>query len=112
MSLGDFVMYLFFTGLVAAPLVQIASVGTQITEAFAGLDRIREVRSLAGEDEQDASRDALHDLCGEVAFDRVEFEYTPGVPVLKGRVVPRAGGDHHGAGGVERVGEEHADLRS
>ena len=84
MSLGDFVMYLFFTGLVAAPLVQIASVGTQITEAFAGLDRIREVRSLAGEDEQDASRDALHDLCGEVAFDRVEFEYTPGVPVLKG----------------------------
>ena len=44
MTLGEFVMYIFFTGLMAAPLVQIASIGTQITEAFAGLDRIREIR--------------------------------------------------------------------
>jgi subfamily B ATP-binding cassette protein MsbA len=84
MTLGDFVMYLFFTGLVAAPLVQIASVGTQITEAFAGLDRIREVRSLAGEDDQDASRETLAALRGEVTFEGVTFEYTPGVPVLNG----------------------------
>ena len=84
MSLGDFVMYLFFTGLVAAPLVQIASVGTQITEAFAGLDRIREVRSLSGEDEQDESRGPFTGLRGEVTFERVEFAYTPGVPVLRG----------------------------
>lgn len=83
MTLGDFVTYLLFTGLVAAPLVQIASVGTQITEAFAGLDRIREVRSLAGEDAGDASRQPLPELRGEVTFDRVSFEYTPGVPVLK-----------------------------
>src|SRR5258706_2843600 len=41
MTLGDLVMYLFFTGLVAAPMISIASIGTQITEAFAGLDRIR-----------------------------------------------------------------------
>ncbi len=84
MSLGDFVMYLFFTGLVAAPLVQIASVGTQITEAFAGLDRIREVRSIGGEDEQDASRRPLPSLQGAVEFDGVEFEYRPGVPVPRG----------------------------
>ncbi|HOC19518.1 MAG TPA: ABC transporter ATP-binding protein [Vicinamibacterales bacterium] len=84
MSLGDFVMYLFFTGLVAAPLVQIASVGTQITEAFAGLDRIREVRSIGGEDEQDASRRPLPSLQGAVEFGGVEFEYRPGVPVLRG----------------------------
>src|ERR1044071_6131415 len=43
MTLGDFVMYIFFIGLLAAPLVSIASIGTQITEAFAGLDRIREI---------------------------------------------------------------------
>ena len=43
MTLGDFVFYAFLTGLVAAPVVQIASIGTQISEAFAGLDRIREV---------------------------------------------------------------------
>ena len=44
MTLGDFVMYVFFVGLVAAPLVSIASIGTQVSEAFAGLDRIRELR--------------------------------------------------------------------
>ena len=43
MTLGDFIMYIFFIGLVAAPMVSIASIGTQITEAFAGLDRIREI---------------------------------------------------------------------
>ena len=46
MTLGDFVMYIFFTGLVAAPLVQISSISTQLSEAFAGLDRIREIRGV------------------------------------------------------------------
>ena len=50
MTLGDFIMYVFFIGLMAAPLVQIASIGTQISEAFAGLDRIREMRGMATED--------------------------------------------------------------
>ena len=40
MTLGEFVMYIFFTGLVAAPVVQISSIVTQISEAFAGLDRV------------------------------------------------------------------------
>jgi subfamily B ATP-binding cassette protein MsbA len=83
MTLGDFVMYVFFTGLVAAPLIQIASVGTQISEAFAGLDRIREIRSMATEDQEDESRAPLDDLRGDVAFEDVSFSYTPGVPVLK-----------------------------
>src|SRR5213594_3083567 len=46
MTLGDFFMYGVFIGLVALPLINIASIGTQITEAFAGLDRIREIRRL------------------------------------------------------------------
>ncbi len=54
MTLGDFIMYVFFIGLVAAPLVQIASIGTQVSEAFAGLDRIREVRGIPTEDAGDA----------------------------------------------------------
>jgi subfamily B ATP-binding cassette protein MsbA len=83
MTLGDFVMYIFFTGLVAAPMVQIAAIGTQLSEAFAGLDRIREIRAVATEDQEDASRDALEDLRGEVAFEDVSFEYNPGVPVLR-----------------------------
>src|SRR5437660_2907839 len=50
MTLGDFFMYGVFIGLVALPLINIASIGTQITEAFAGLDRIREIRRLTTED--------------------------------------------------------------
>jgi ABC-type multidrug transport system fused ATPase/permease subunit len=83
MTLGDFIMYLFFVGLVAAPLVQIASIGTQVTEAFAGLDRIREIRSMATEGQQDEAKQAFDSLRGEVRFEGVGFEYTPGVPVLK-----------------------------
>ncbi len=83
MTLGDFVMYIFFTGLMAAPLIQIASIGTQITEAFAGLDRIREIRSMPTEDDEDATRLPLQSVRGEVAFDNVTFEYNPAVPVLK-----------------------------
>jgi ABC-type multidrug transport system fused ATPase/permease subunit len=84
MTLGDFTMYVFFTGLLAMPVVQIASIGTQITEAFAGLDRIHEVRQNATEDAEDAHRSSLQTLRGEVSFDKVWFEYNPGVPVLKG----------------------------
>ncbi|MGQ0701662.1 MAG: ABC transporter ATP-binding protein [Gemmatimonadales bacterium] len=83
MTLGDFVMYVFFTGLMAAPLIQIASIGTQITEAFAGLDRIREIRQMATEDDEDAGRIPVDGVRGEVAFENVWFEYTPGVPVLR-----------------------------
>jgi subfamily B ATP-binding cassette protein MsbA len=83
MSLGDFIRYIFFTGLMAAPLIQIASIGTQITEAFAGLDRIRELRQMTTEDDEDASRQPVEGIRGEVEFEDVTFEYNPGVPVLK-----------------------------
>ena len=83
MTLGGFVMYIFFIGMVAAPLVGIASIGTQISEAFAGLDRIREIRDTLGEDAEDAQRQAVPDVEGDVEFDSVTFEYLPGVPVLR-----------------------------
>ncbi len=83
MTLGDFVMYIFFTGLVAAPLVQISSIATQLSEAFAGLDRIREIRGLATEDDQDRAREPLASLRGEVELESVGFSYREGIPVLK-----------------------------
>ncbi|MEJ2237763.1 MAG: ABC transporter ATP-binding protein [Gemmatimonadales bacterium] len=83
MTTGDFVMYILFTGLVASPLIQIASIGTQISEAFAGLDRIREIRTMVTEDDEDANREAVPSLQGHFAFEDVSFEYNPGVPVLK-----------------------------
>jgi subfamily B ATP-binding cassette protein MsbA len=84
MTMGDFFMYIFFTGLMAAPMVQIASIGTQITEAFAGLDRIRDIRLLATEDQEDPIRQPVGEIRGDVAFEDVWFAYQPGVPVLKG----------------------------
>jgi subfamily B ATP-binding cassette protein MsbA len=84
MTLGDFFMYIFFTALVAAPLVEIASIGTQITEAFAGLDRIREIRRMATEDEGEEGRAPLTEVAGEIAFEDVSFEYEEGAPVLRG----------------------------
>jgi subfamily B ATP-binding cassette protein MsbA len=83
MTLGDLVMYIFFTGLVASPLIQIASIGTQIAEAFAGLDRIREIRRMRTEEQEDAVRAPTGDLKARFHFDDVSFEYVPGVPVLK-----------------------------
>src|SRR3954468_12160284 len=82
MTLGDFINYILFTGLMAAPVVQIASVGTQISEAFAGLDRIRELMKMSTEDQEDAGKAPLGPIDGEVAFDDVTFEYNPGTPVL------------------------------
>jgi subfamily B ATP-binding cassette protein MsbA len=83
MTIGDFVMYLMFTGLMALPVVQLANIGTQLSEAFAGLDRIREIRRMATEDQEDAGRRPLADIRGDVVFEDVTFEYNPGVPVLK-----------------------------
>jgi len=83
MTLGDLFMYMIFTGLVAAPLVEIASIGTQITEAFAGLDRIREIRHMATEDEDEAQRAELGHIEGEISFRDVSFEYNDNTPVLR-----------------------------
>jgi subfamily B ATP-binding cassette protein MsbA len=82
MTLGDWVMYVFFTGLLAAPLIQISAIGTQITEALAGLDRIRELKKLATEDAGDVARSTLPSVRGDVRFDNVSFAYVPGVDVL------------------------------
>ena len=83
MTLGDLMMYIFFVGLLAMPVVQLASIGTQITEALAGLDRIRELKQMTTEDQQDADRKALSTVQGAIVFEDVSFEYDAGVPVLK-----------------------------
>lgn len=84
MTLGDMLMYISFTFLLALPVVELTSIGTQITEAFAGLDRIREVMSLRTEDDEDASRAGLPSVAGTIDFENVSFEYETDVPVLKG----------------------------
>ena len=83
MTLGDFVMYLILTGMMAGPLVQIASIGTQITEAFAGLDRIRELRTMSTEADRDKGKKPLGRILGGISFENVSFAYENDVPVLR-----------------------------
>ena len=84
MTLGDFLMYISFTFLLAMPVIELTSIGTQITEALAGLDRIREVMSMTTEDEKDRDLEPLPSIDGTIEFENVEFEYDKDVPVLKG----------------------------
>src|SRR5882762_5756333 len=83
MTLGDFFFYAALTAMVTVPLIEIASIGTQITEAFAGLDRIREIKRMTTEDKDESDRERCPEIIGEIAFDDVSFEYNEGVPVLK-----------------------------
>src|SRR5881394_4566929 len=83
MTVGDLFMYVMFTGMMAMPVIQFAAIGTQITEAFAGLDRIREIMNMPTEDQEDIQRAPLPQVQGQIDFENVSFEYNPGVPVLK-----------------------------
>ncbi len=84
MTAGDFAMYIAFTLNLVFPIVELANIGTQITEAFAGLDRIREIFQIKTETAEDESRGALPDVRGTIDFEDVYFEYEENAPVLKG----------------------------
>jgi subfamily B ATP-binding cassette protein MsbA len=84
MTTGNFTLYIAFTLNLVFPIVELASIGTQITEAFAGLDRIREVFAMRTEDDADKQKQPLPHVAGTIDFEEVRFEYEKDVPVLKG----------------------------
>ncbi|HLQ77339.1 MAG TPA: ABC transporter ATP-binding protein, partial [Terriglobia bacterium] len=83
MSLGEFIQFTAYMGFMVAPVLQIVDFGTQITEAFAGLDRMHEVLSEQPEDEDPARSHVLDSIVGNIRFVDVSFEYETGKPVLK-----------------------------
>jgi len=83
LTLGDLAMYALFTGLVAAPLIQVAQIGTQLSDALAGLERARELLDEPIEGGPGAPRGPVPRLRGAVSFEHVSFHYRPGVPVLR-----------------------------
>lgn len=83
LTLGEFLTYNIFLGYLAAPVFQIVNIGTQITEAVAGLDRTREVLAERPEDVDPARTIAPAEIRGELRFEDVDFYYEPGKPVLK-----------------------------
>jgi ABC-type multidrug transport system fused ATPase/permease subunit len=82
MTLGSFVEFTIFLGMLVAPVGQIVNIGTQLTEAVAGLERTREVLAERPEDVDPARTVTLQSLQGEVVFDDVSFAYEAGKPVL------------------------------
>ncbi|MCI0584331.1 MAG: ABC transporter ATP-binding protein/permease, partial [Chloroflexi bacterium] len=83
LTLGAFFTYNILLGYVAAPVIGIISIGTQITEAIAGLDRMREVLGERPEDQDPDRTLALPEAPAAVRFDHVNFAYEPDKPVLK-----------------------------
>ena len=82
MTLGSLMTFTIFLGIVVIPIVQIVSIGTQLSEAFAGLERMREVLGETREDAGDPQKEEIDSMRGDIEFREVSFEYTPGTRVL------------------------------
>jgi subfamily B ATP-binding cassette protein MsbA len=82
MTIGSFFTYTVFLGFLVGPFFQIATIGSQITEALAGLERTRELLAERPEDEDPRRTLDLPSLGGDVAFEGVGFAYREGEPVL------------------------------
>jgi ABC-type multidrug transport system fused ATPase/permease subunit len=84
LTIGGFFTYTLFLGFLVAPVIQIVAIGTQLTEALAGLERTREVLQEHPEDELPSRQVALGAIRGEVIFEDVEFSYEAPKVVLNG----------------------------
>jgi ABC-type multidrug transport system fused ATPase/permease subunit len=84
MNSGDFVMYTALLVFMIAPVIQIVNIGTQVSEALAGLERTREILRERPEDEDPARTVVLPLINGDVEFQEVSFSYEQGKPVLHG----------------------------
>lgn len=82
LTLGEFVTFTAFLAFLVAPVFGIVGIGTQITEALAGLDRTHEVLKERPEDQDPKRTVPLGTIRGEVIFDKVSFSYEEGKPVL------------------------------
>ncbi len=75
LSVGDFVSYTLLLGFLVAPIMQIVSIGTQLTEALAGLERTQEIMRERPEDQDPTRSVPLRDIVGRIEFENVSFTY-------------------------------------
>jgi len=83
MTFGDFVSFTLYLGFMIAPIVQMSNIGSQLTEAFAGLDRTEELMNMIPEDDGTVRTIKIGEIKGDVVFDNVSFEYEEGKPVVQ-----------------------------
>ena len=75
LTVGGFVSYTLLLGFLVAPIMQIVSIGTQLTEALAGLERTQEIMRERPEDQDPRRSVQLRDIVGQIEFDHVSFTY-------------------------------------
>ncbi|MEQ8551358.1 MAG: ABC transporter ATP-binding protein [Cyclobacteriaceae bacterium] len=83
MTLGDFLAFTLYLGFMIAPIVQMSNIGSQLTEAFAGLDRTEEIMNMKPEDDGTERTLRLDNIDGHVKFENVGFAYDEGKPVIQ-----------------------------
>ena len=82
LTYGEFVSFTLFLGFMIAPIVQMSNIGSQLTEAFAGLDRTQELMRTQEEDDPEVRTQHLTQLSGKLRFDKVSFAYETNKAVL------------------------------
>jgi subfamily B ATP-binding cassette protein MsbA len=82
MTLGTFLTYVAFLAMLVAPVSQIVSIGTQLTEGMAGLERTRDILAESPEEQDPKRTVSIGKIVGEVDFENVDFTYTEGKQVL------------------------------
>lgn len=84
LTFGDFLAFTLLLGFMIAPILQMSNIGSQLTEAFAGLDRTQELMNIPLEANPATRNILLPQIKGRVSFDNVHFEYEPGAEIIKG----------------------------
>lgn len=82
MTTGDFLFFTLILGFMIAPIVQMSNIGSQLTEALAGLDRTEELMNMTAEEDAQDRHIQLDNLQGNIEFDDVSFSYEEGKQVL------------------------------
>ena len=82
MTFGDFIQFTFLLAFMVAPIVQMSNIGSQLTEALAGLDRTEELMNMSAEEDDETRTIILEEMKGEIIFDDVSFAYEEGKEVL------------------------------
>lgn len=82
MTYGEFVSFTLFLGFMIAPIVQMSNIGSQLTEAMAGLDRTQELMRMDEEDDPEVRVEKIEEIHGDMVFENVSFSYEKGKEVL------------------------------
>ncbi|MEP0710572.1 MAG: ABC transporter ATP-binding protein [Algoriphagus sp.] len=83
MTFGDFLAFTLYLGFMIAPIVQMSNIGSQLTEAFAGLDRTEEIMNTPLEADDRTRNLSLKEFRGDIKFDKVSFAYEENKDVIK-----------------------------